>query len=98
MNEFNFAYERLPIAGLLVALALIAISGCASVHELDVGRAIDLQAVEPAAVGDDPVRLRCPVRHIYVCERQLPGQPGTCYCAPEPAAVTPSPEGLRRAF
>jgi len=95
MNEFKFANVSMLVSRLLVAFALIAVSGCVSMHERGVGRDTALQNPYPASADEQRGQPRCPVRHMYVCERQFRTHPGTCYCTPESDILQSGADGRR---
>lgn len=95
MNEFSCVDESISVSGLCVAFALFVMSGCVSVQERGVGRDAELQSPYPAAADEWRVQPRCPVRHMYVCERQFRTHPGTCYCTPESDILQSGADGRR---
>lgn len=98
MNKFIVADQKISISAPFVVLALIVVGGCVSLHERNFGRDIELPALDRAATDEGRVRLQCPLRYVYACERHARTQPGNCYCTPEPASLPRGPAGPQRVF
>lgn len=95
MIDFKCIDESVSASRLLVAVALIMATGCASVQDRGFDRDSRLQAPSPAAADDRKVQHRCPIRHMYVCDRKSRTLPAICYCTPEPDILQTGADGAR---
>lgn len=96
MNDFSRVDKSLSACRLFIAVALILVSGCASVQKTGIGYDSALRP-HHTRVDERPVGSQCPIRQMYVCERRFRTRPGDCYCTPESAILQPG-TGAGRLF